>query len=49
MVERHAVSPVIVVAATTITGDTACRSTNVDFRLDTAAARSFLASYVTLP
>jgi V8-like Glu-specific endopeptidase len=37
------------VAATTITGDTACRSTNVDFRLDTAAARSFLASYVTLP
>jgi V8-like Glu-specific endopeptidase len=37
------------VAATTITGDTACRSTNVDFRLDTAAARTFLAPYVTLP
>jgi Trypsin len=38
-----------IVAATTITGDTACRSTNVDYRLDTAAARSFLANYVTLP
>jgi V8-like Glu-specific endopeptidase len=38
-----------VVAATTITGDTACRATNVDYRLDTASARSFLARYVTLP
>ena len=38
-----------VVAATTITGDSVCRSTNVDYRLDTPAARSFLASYVTLP
>jgi hypothetical protein len=38
-----------IIAATTITGDSACRSTNVDYRLDTASARSFLASYVTLP
>lgn len=38
-----------IVAGTTITGDTACRSTNVDYRLDTASARSFLADYVSLP
>ena len=38
-----------VIAATTITGDTVCRSTNVDYRLDTASARNFLSSYVTLP
>jgi len=38
-----------IVAATTITGDAVCRSTNVDYRLDTRSARSFLASYVTLP
>jgi V8-like Glu-specific endopeptidase len=38
-----------VVAATTITGDTVCRSTNVVYRLDTPSARSFLAQYVTLP
>jgi V8-like Glu-specific endopeptidase len=38
-----------VVAATTITGDSVCRSTNVDYRLDTTAARSFLTAYVTLP
>jgi hypothetical protein len=38
-----------IVAGTTITGDTPCRSTNVDYRLDTAPARSFLAQYVTLP
>jgi hypothetical protein len=37
------------VAGTTITGDTTCRSTNVDYRLDTASARNFLAQYVTLP
>lgn len=35
--------------ATTITGDVLCRATNVDYRLDTAAAREFLASFVTLP
>jgi secreted trypsin-like serine protease len=38
-----------IVAGTTITGDTACRSTNVDYRLDTPSARSFLARFVTLP
>jgi V8-like Glu-specific endopeptidase len=38
-----------IIAATTITGDTACRSTNVDFRLDTPAARAFLAGYVPIP
>jgi hypothetical protein len=35
--------------ATTITGDTACRSTNVDYRLDTVPARQFLGQFVTLP
>jgi secreted trypsin-like serine protease len=38
-----------IVAATTITGDTVCRSTNVDYRLDTPSARGFLAAYVRLP
>jgi V8-like Glu-specific endopeptidase len=38
-----------IVAGTTITGDTQCRSTNVDYRLDTASARNFLAPYVALP
>ncbi|MBL8055682.1 MAG: trypsin-like serine protease [Anaerolineales bacterium] len=38
-----------IVAATTITGDYVCRSTNVTYRLDTAAARAFLAQFVALP
>jgi hypothetical protein len=38
-----------VIAATTITGDSSCRSTNVDYRLDTPSARSFLANFVSLP
>lgn len=38
-----------IVAATTITGDALCKATNVTYRLDTAAARSFLAQFVTLP
>jgi secreted trypsin-like serine protease len=38
-----------IVAATTITGDAVCRSTNVDYRLDTVSARAFLAQFVTLP
>ncbi|MDX6730390.1 MAG: hypothetical protein QOC54_338, partial [Baekduia sp.] len=33
----------------TITGDYVCRSTNVDYRLDTPSARAFLKSYVALP
>jgi secreted trypsin-like serine protease len=35
--------------AITITGDSVCRSTNVDLRLDTESARAFLAPYVSLP
>jgi V8-like Glu-specific endopeptidase len=35
--------------ATTITGDSACRATNVDYRLDSPAARQFLGQFVTLP
>jgi V8-like Glu-specific endopeptidase len=38
-----------IVAGTTIGGDTTCRSTNVDYRLDTPSARAFLGAYVTLP
>ena len=38
-----------IVAATTITGDAVCRSTNVVYRMDTESARSFLGRYVTLP
>lgn len=38
-----------IVAATTITGDMWCRSTNVDYRLDTPVARDFLKQFVTLP
>jgi hypothetical protein len=32
-----------ILAAITITGDTVCRSTNVDYRLDTVSAQAFLA------
>jgi V8-like Glu-specific endopeptidase len=38
-----------IVAATTITGDSVCRSTNVDYRLDTEVAQAFLGQYVKLP
>jgi secreted trypsin-like serine protease len=38
-----------VIAATTITGDAVCRSTNVTYRLDTPPAREFLGQFVTLP
>lgn len=38
-----------IVAATTITGDAVCRSTNVVYRLDTASARDFLDDYVAVP
>jgi secreted trypsin-like serine protease len=38
-----------IVAGTTITGDFVCRATNVDYRLDTFSAQSFLARFVTLP
>jgi secreted trypsin-like serine protease len=35
--------------AITITGDSVCRSTNVDLRLDTQSARGFLTPFVALP
>jgi hypothetical protein len=38
-----------IVAATTITGDAICRSTNVTYRLDTPSARAFLSQFVSLP
>ena len=38
-----------IVAATTITGDVICRSTNVTYRLDTEPARAFLSQFVSLP
>lgn len=38
-----------VLVATTITGDTPCYATNVAYRLDTPAARAFLARFITLP
>lgn len=38
----------LVLAATTITGDTPCYATNVAYRLDTPGARAFLAQFVTL-
>jgi trypsin len=38
-----------IVAGTTVTGDTPCKATNVDYRLDTPSARSFLGQFVTLP
>jgi hypothetical protein len=39
----------LVLAATTITGDTPCYATNVAYRMDTTSARAFLAPYVALP
>jgi hypothetical protein len=38
-----------IVAGTTITGDSMCRATNVTYRTDTPAARSFLGQFVALP
>ena len=38
-----------VLAATTVTGDTYCKATNVVLRLDTQAVRDFLDDYVTVP
>jgi hypothetical protein len=39
----------LVLVAATVTGDNVCRSTNVDYRLDTKSARTFLSKFVTLP
>lgn len=38
-----------IVAATTITGDALCKSTNVTYRLDSDSARTFLSRFVSLP
>jgi secreted trypsin-like serine protease len=38
-----------VIAGITNKGDVVCRSTNVDYRLDTTSAREFLAGFVALP
>jgi V8-like Glu-specific endopeptidase len=38
-----------VIAATTITGDSVCRSTNVTYRLDTKNPRAFLRDFVDVP
>jgi hypothetical protein len=38
-----------IIAAITVTGDFFCLATNVTYRLDTPAARSFLGQFVTLP
>jgi len=43
------VNGTMILVATTVTGDAVCRSTNVDYRIDTASARAFLGRYVTLP
>ena len=37
------------IVATTTAGDAVCRSTDLDYRLDTRSARSFLGRYVELP
>jgi Trypsin len=39
----------LVLVSTTITGDTPCYATNVTYRLDSTAARDFLAPFVALP
>ncbi len=37
------------IVAVTVTGDVWCKSTDKDYRVDTAEARDFLGQYVTLP
>ena len=39
----------LVLVALTVTGDTMCRATNVDYRTDIESARSFLEDFVALP
>ena len=38
-----------VVVAVTVTGDTNCKATDKDYRIDTPQARAFLADYVSVP
>jgi Trypsin len=42
-------APSILIVSITITGDAMCRATDKTYRLDTEAAREFLANFVTLP
>jgi hypothetical protein len=39
----------LVIAAITVTGDTLCKATNVDYRLDIPEARQFLGQFVAVP
>jgi secreted trypsin-like serine protease len=45
----HLIAGTDVVVAVTTTGDSMCRATDVDYRLDTESARSYLAQFVDLP
>ena len=37
------------IVSVTVTGDAVCKATDLTYRLDTPSARSFLASFVSLP
>ena len=45
----HFVGETNIIAAITVTGDMWCRATDVDYRMDTESARSYLSQFVTLP
>jgi secreted trypsin-like serine protease len=45
----HFLGDTDVVVSITVTGDAYCRATDVTYRMDTAAARSFLGQFVALP
>jgi hypothetical protein len=45
----HFIGATDVVVAVTTGGDAMCRATDIDYRLDTESARSYLAQFVSLP
>jgi secreted trypsin-like serine protease len=45
----HFLGDTDIVVAVTVTGDAPCRATDVDYRLDTESARSYLEQFVELP
>ena len=45
----HFIGDTNIIAAITVTGDRYCRATDVDYRMDTESARSYLGQYVALP
>jgi secreted trypsin-like serine protease len=45
----HFIGDTNVIAAITVTGDRWCRATDVDYRMDTESARSYLSQFVDLP